>query len=103
MQWRGGGGGGGVSNHADAVVQEPPEVNFTAVGLQYVLTQGKRQVVVQQPHVPKQICSVKRHEQRAAKTDDSCSSPRFNSTGQYMSASGHRMNIMVVLQAPPHE
>ena len=46
--------------HADVVVHEPPAVDFTAVGLQNVLSQCDGQVIVQQPNVPQQICQIKR-------------------------------------------
>ena len=42
--------------HADVVVHEPPAVDFTAVGLQNVLSQGDGQVIIKQPNVPKKIC-----------------------------------------------
>jgi hypothetical protein len=42
--------------HADVVVHKPPAVDFAAVGLQYVLTQGDGQVIIKQPNVPKKIC-----------------------------------------------
>jgi hypothetical protein len=42
------------------VVHEPPTVDFTAVGLQNVLSQSDGQVIVQQPNVPQQICQIKR-------------------------------------------
>ena len=42
------------------MVHEPPTVDFTAVGLQNVLSQSDGQVIVQQPNVPQQICQIKR-------------------------------------------
>ncbi len=57
-------------HHAYVVMHEPPAVNFAAVGLQDVLTQSKRQVIVQQPNVPQQICRVKRHDYCPAQIEE---------------------------------